>query len=214
MNKSIASMALAAFCACAALGEDFAKWVDPFVGTSGDGNCFPGACRPFGMVQPSPDTGDGSRVWCGGYKFEDAKIRGFSQTHLNGTGRPAMGDISILPFVSTGLTGLTGLSGGYPPDSQNPVNLVNPVKKTLEVRIACADFSVKALRGAGCQVPARQTDRSWPPSVSLLCRCSGCEACGRSACGCCVLSEHTPCAMISAPMSSLRSSPNGLMNAT
>ena len=96
-------MALAAFCACAALGEDFAKWVDPFVGTSGDGNCFPGACRPFGMVQPSPDTGDGSRVWCGGYKFEDAKIRGFSQTHLNGTGRPAMGDISILPVAESKL---------------------------------------------------------------------------------------------------------------
>ena len=96
-------MALAAFCACAALGEDFAKWVDPFVGTSGDGNCFPGACRPFGMVQPSPDTGDGSHVWCGGYKFEDAKIRGFSQTHLNGTGRPAMGDISILPMAESKL---------------------------------------------------------------------------------------------------------------
>ena len=94
-------MALAAFCACAALGEDFAKWVDPFVGTSGDGNCFPGACRPFGMVQPGPDTG--TRTWCGGYKFEDSVVRGFSQTHLNGVGRPAMGDISILPVAESKL---------------------------------------------------------------------------------------------------------------
>ena len=83
--------------ALAAAGGDFAKWVDPFVGTQGDGNCFPGACRPFGMVQPSPDTGE--KAHCGGYKFGDETIRGFSQTHLNGTGRPAMGDISILPLA-------------------------------------------------------------------------------------------------------------------
>ena len=89
-------MVLAAFCACAARGEDFARWVDPFIGTSGEGNCFPGACRPFGMAQPGPDTG--TRVWCGGYKFEDDAIRGFSQTHLNGTGRPGMGDVAILPL--------------------------------------------------------------------------------------------------------------------
>ena len=100
MNKSIASMALAAFFACAADGEDFTRWVDPFVGTSGEGNCFPGACRPFGMVQPGPDTG--TRTWCGGYKFEDSVVRGFSQTHLNGVGRPAMGDISLVPILDIG----------------------------------------------------------------------------------------------------------------
>ncbi len=150
-------MALAAFFACAAEGEDFTRWVDPFVGTSGDGNCFPGACRPFGMVQPSPDTGDGSRVWCGGYKFEDAKIRGFSQTHLNGTGRPAMGDISILPFVSTGLT---GLSGGYPPDSQNPVNLVNPVKKLSEIAEP-GYYAVTLESGVKCEATATERVAVW-----------------------------------------------------
>ena len=86
----------AAMSVVAAKSEDFARWVDPFVGTVGNGNCFPGPCRPFGMVQPSPDTG--TKVTCGGYKFTDATIRGFSQTHLNGTGRPAMGDIAILPM--------------------------------------------------------------------------------------------------------------------
>ena len=85
--------------AVASQGEDFAGWVDPLIGTAGDGNCFPGPCRPFGMVQPSPDTG--ARTWCGGYKFTDAAIRCFSQTHLNGTGRPAMGDISILPVAES-----------------------------------------------------------------------------------------------------------------
>ena len=66
----------AAAVALSAAGEDFVRWVDPFVGTVGDGNCFPGACRPFGMVQASPDTGE--KVHCGGYKFDDKTIRGFS----------------------------------------------------------------------------------------------------------------------------------------
>ena len=83
--------------AFSASGEDLARWVDPFVGTKGTGNCFPGVCRPFGMAQPSPDTGD--KVYSSGYKFSDTTIRAFSQTHLNGTGRPAMGDISVMPLV-------------------------------------------------------------------------------------------------------------------
>jgi len=92
---------LVAVLALSAAGEDFAKWVDPLIGTVGDGNCFPGTCRPFGMVQPSPDTSE--KVHCGGYKFDDETIRGFSQTHLNGTGRPAMGDVSILPVAESKL---------------------------------------------------------------------------------------------------------------
>ena len=95
-KASLVTVAALTVAACTAQGEDFARWVDPFVGTVGDGNCFPGPCRPFGMVQPSPDTGE--KTHCGGYKFTDATIRHFSQTHLNGTGRPAMGDIAILPM--------------------------------------------------------------------------------------------------------------------
>ena len=80
-----------------ARAEDLVRWVDPLVGTVGEGNTFPGSCYPFGLVQASPDTGD--RVTCSGYKHTDTTIRGFSQTHLNGTGRPAMGDLSLMPFV-------------------------------------------------------------------------------------------------------------------
>jgi putative alpha-1,2-mannosidase len=40
----------------AAVEEDPAQYVNPFVGTEGDGNTFPGATVPFGMVQWSPDT--------------------------------------------------------------------------------------------------------------------------------------------------------------
>ena len=71
--------------------------VDVFIGTVNEGNVFPGACRPFGLVQASPDTGSG--IVPSGYKSTDGTIRGFSQTHLNGTGCPALGDISLMPFV-------------------------------------------------------------------------------------------------------------------
>ncbi|MBC7807288.1 MAG: hypothetical protein H7145_14195, partial [Akkermansiaceae bacterium] len=41
--------------------------VDPFIGTTGGGNVYPGATLPFGFIQVSPDTGRGSEA--AGYKF-------------------------------------------------------------------------------------------------------------------------------------------------
>ena len=68
--------------------------VDPFIGTAGDGNTFPGASLPFGMIQWSPDTG--SDGW---YFYNKNKIRGFSITHLSGAGCPLYGDFPILPWI-------------------------------------------------------------------------------------------------------------------
>lgn len=73
--------------------------VDPFIGTAGTGHTYPGATRPFGLVQPSPDTGYGDWQHCSGYRWEDAKILGFSQTHLSGTGCSDLGDFLLLPFT-------------------------------------------------------------------------------------------------------------------
>ena len=36
--------------------QDYAQYVNPFIGTGGHGHTFPGAIVPFGMVQLSPDT--------------------------------------------------------------------------------------------------------------------------------------------------------------
>src|SRR6478672_1282715 len=67
--------------------------VDPFIGTGADGNTFPGATLPFGMIQWSPDTrADG---W---YHFGDKTTRGFSLTHISGAGCPIYGDVPILPL--------------------------------------------------------------------------------------------------------------------
>jgi predicted alpha-1,2-mannosidase len=87
----------AAAAAGAALVTDPASVVNPFIGTASDGNDFPGAAAPFGMVQWSPDTV--SRPEGGGYAYGDSAISGFSLTHLSGPGCRAAGDIPVLPTV-------------------------------------------------------------------------------------------------------------------
>ncbi len=75
-----------------------AAFVNPFIGTSGTGHTFPGAVKPFGMVQLSPDTRiDGSWEGCSGYHYSDSIIYGFSHTHLSGTGVSDWGDILLIP---------------------------------------------------------------------------------------------------------------------
>ena len=76
-----------------------AKWVRPEIGTGGDGHTFPGATYPFGLVQPSPDTGRTGYRYCAGYRWEDDRIFGFSQTHLSGTGCGDLGDLRLMPFA-------------------------------------------------------------------------------------------------------------------
>ncbi len=88
------------FITTTAFAQDFAKHVNPFVGTGGHGHTFPGATTPYGMVQLSPDTRiDGSWDGCGGYHYSDNVIYGFSHTHLNGTGVSDYGDIMLMPTM-------------------------------------------------------------------------------------------------------------------
>lgn len=74
-------------------------YVNPFIGTSGDGNVFPGASAPFGMVQWSPETSAGGLSRPGGYAYGDRIITGFSLTHLSGAGCVAFGNLPIMPTV-------------------------------------------------------------------------------------------------------------------
>lgn len=75
--------------------------INPFIGTDAKGHCNPGATRPFAMVQPGPDTGQGDWPHCAGYQYLDKTMLGFSQNHLNGTGQGEMGDVLLLPFCGT-----------------------------------------------------------------------------------------------------------------
>lgn len=88
------------FCTTIANAQ-YAKYVNPFIGTGGTGHTFPGATTPFAMVQLSPDTRiDGSWEGCSGYHYSDSIIHGFSHTHLSGTGCSDYGDIAFMPWFS------------------------------------------------------------------------------------------------------------------
>lgn len=100
----VAVAALALGCASgAAAAPDPRRYVDPLIGTGGlgtfaAGHTFPGAARPFGMVQFSPESSpDGGP---GGYSYEAKRIRGFALTRLSGTGCANYGHFPIMPVLA------------------------------------------------------------------------------------------------------------------
>jgi predicted alpha-1,2-mannosidase len=101
-----AAVSLAAVTAAdpaAAAADDPASLVDPLVGSANQGETFPGADTPYGMVQWSPENSCGNQTrTCqpGGYDHGSDTIRGFSLTHMSGTGcAGGYGDIPFLPYV-------------------------------------------------------------------------------------------------------------------
>ncbi|WP_327006411.1 GH92 family glycosyl hydrolase [Dactylosporangium sp. NBC_01737] len=81
-----------------------AGYVNTLVGTNG-GETFPGADTPYGMVQWSPENTAGNQtrtVRPGGYGYNTTRTRGFSLTHMSGTGcAGGSGDIPFMPHVGT-----------------------------------------------------------------------------------------------------------------
>lgn len=72
------------------------SYVDPFIGTEGEGNVFPGAALPFGMVKLGPDCKGHSNS---GY-ISGGTIEGFSHTHVSGTGGGAKyGNVLVKPWM-------------------------------------------------------------------------------------------------------------------
>ena len=76
------------------------SFVNPFMGTDGPGNTYPGATVPFGMVQLSPDHGLSGWDRIAGYYYPDTIITGFSHMHLTGTGAGDLYDILLTPINS------------------------------------------------------------------------------------------------------------------
>ena len=123
-------------CTCPFKGgtsADLTGYVNPFVGCADNGHTFPGACYPFGLVQASPDTGNCTWQYCSGYMFLDEKIWGFSQTHLNGTGCPDLGDVQLMPF--TGAVERENFHSAYKKDTQTA--------KPGYYAVTLADFGVE-----------------------------------------------------------------------
>ncbi|WP_188760944.1 GH92 family glycosyl hydrolase [Cnuibacter physcomitrellae] len=85
--------------ASAAAAGDYASLVNPFVGTEDEGNAYPGATLPFGMVQLSPDNTNtyGSTS----YSNEAGQVWGFSHRHVNSAGCPAAGEVLVTPSTAS-----------------------------------------------------------------------------------------------------------------
>ncbi|ELP70706.1 GH92 family glycosyl hydrolase [Streptomyces turgidiscabies] len=85
------------------LVQDPTPYVDPLIGTRNGGDVFPGAVVPFGMLSWSPENtrGDAGRTAApGGYHYDATRIRGFSLTHMSGTGcAGGSGDIPFFPYA-------------------------------------------------------------------------------------------------------------------
>lgn len=98
-----AAPALAATAAPPDLVKDPTPYVDPLIGTRNGGDVFPGAVVPFGMLSWSPENtrGDATRTAApGGYQYDATRIRGFSLTHMSGTGcAGGGGDIPFFPYA-------------------------------------------------------------------------------------------------------------------
>lgn len=95
---------IAVLCQEETVNSDYARFVNPFIGTGSvdslslSGSNFPGAVVPFGMVQVGPDTDDSPEDPCSGYDYADKRIAGFSHTHLSGTGVADLFDFLFMPF--------------------------------------------------------------------------------------------------------------------
>ena len=90
-------------CNCGSNKSDHDKltsYVNPFIGTDGPGNTYPGATVPYGMVQLSPDIGIPGWDRIAGYFYKDSIITGFSHMHLSGTGAGDLYDILVMPTNS------------------------------------------------------------------------------------------------------------------
>ena len=85
---------------CPLIAADLAALVNPFVGTMvsslhDHGNTAPGAVRPFGMLDWSPDIV--GEVF---YRWEaPAATRGFSLTHTSGPGCAQFGEAPVFPML-------------------------------------------------------------------------------------------------------------------
>lgn len=79
--------------------EDPVDYINPLIGTHGEGNVYPGPAAPHGMVQLGPDTEKMKWETASGYEYSDSVILGFSMQHLSGTGIPDLGDFLVMPSV-------------------------------------------------------------------------------------------------------------------
>ena len=101
--RILGGLALALLAAVPAMAQT-AGTVNTLIGTQDEGNTFPGASAPFGLIQVSPIT-----EHYAGYRYTDPKIRGFGHSFVSGAGCWEQGgQVAVLP-----VTGSIGPGGTF-----------------------------------------------------------------------------------------------------
>ena len=89
--------------------QDYASYVNPFIGTTNFGTTNPGAVMPNGMMSVVPFNVMGSdtnvydkdaRWWSTPYEYHNKFFTGYAHVTLSGVGCPDMG--SLLTMATTG----------------------------------------------------------------------------------------------------------------
>jgi predicted alpha-1,2-mannosidase len=97
------SLCLAAALPLGTRAQKPAGYADPFIGTGNsqsgrvnwkNGNTFPGAMMPWGMVSVSPYNAPGSKS---GYLYGQPFLYGFGHVHLSGVGCSDLGNVVLMP---------------------------------------------------------------------------------------------------------------------
>ena len=112
-----AILILCCSCAITHTHKEALPYVNPMLGTGGDGNLLPVASVPFGMVQIGADT----HINNSGYKYSANEIIGFSNTHMSGAGCNDFKDIMFFPVSDPswiGKTQFTSVSDKFSHDKE------------------------------------------------------------------------------------------------
>ena len=156
--------------------------VNPFIGTGGHGHTYPGPSLPFGMIQPGPDTRLTGWDGCSGYHYSDARIYGFSHTHLSGTGIPDYTDVLLMPGsgdirFNNGADGRAGYSSAFRHDEEiaqpgyYAVTLRDPgirAELTTTVRVGMHRYTLPASRPSHVVLDLVHRDRLLQSSIDVV----------------------------------------------
>ena len=97
MAAALALLGLAQAATAAPAERSLPQTVNTFIGTRDEGNTFPGASAPFGLIQVSPI---GSHY--AGWRYDDETIRGFGRSFISGAGCWEQGgQVSVLPVTGS-----------------------------------------------------------------------------------------------------------------
>lgn len=110
MRLRLTIIAIFALCSTLSAQEsaDYARWVDPFIGTADYSVTHPGAVVPHGMMATVPFNVTGSdlnrfdkdnRWWSAPYDIRNKYSVGFAHGALSGVGCPELGAIITMPTV-------------------------------------------------------------------------------------------------------------------